>query len=333
MKKLADHLGQELAQQAQTDPRIFVLDGDLADSDGAYLFAQQHPDRFLMAGIAEQNMVSVAAGMADCGVRPWVFSFAAFLSYRAYDQVRIGLSQAEQPVTLVGSHAGGLAARNGKTHAAPNDLALMLSLPNMHVWAPGDFSDVQLAVASSLQNNAPCYIRLPRRAFSAHEQLKVEEGLGQTSPRPASGERWLREKQSVTIVSTGLGSHWALEAADILLQQGYLVGLLHCPCLAPLPPLAQELAGVSQIVVIEDHTVFGGLASLLASLGLTAPITSFGWPMQYCGKSGSDEQLRAHYGLSGTALAAKIAPLTQTSAPVALAQGAHSLHSIVSCIS
>ena len=121
--RLADHCGLHLSRLAETDERIRVLDGDLADSDGALHFAERHPDRFLMAGIAEQSMVSVAAGMASCGLRPWVFSFAAFLCYRAYDQVRVSVSQAGQPVTLVGSHSGGLSSRNGKTHAALNDIA------------------------------------------------------------------------------------------------------------------------------------------------------------------------------------------------------------------
>src|SRR5687767_4405253 len=111
--KLADHIGALLPGFAQTHPELVVLDGDLADSDGAIHFARACPERFLMAGIAEQNMVSVAAGMAACGLRPWVFSFAAFLCYRAYDQIRVCLGQTRQPVVLVGSHAGGLSGRNG----------------------------------------------------------------------------------------------------------------------------------------------------------------------------------------------------------------------------
>lgn len=292
-KKLADHLSLVLADRAVTDLRIFVLDGDLADSDGAMHFAKAHPGRFLMAGIAEQNMVSVAAGMADTGLRPWVFSFAAFLCYRAYDQIRICLSQAKQAVTIVASHAGGLAARNGKTHAAPNDLALILSLPSLHVWAPADFADVELAVRSTLQSDAPCYIRMPRRVFGDSEQL----------PGVAATARWLRPCRSVTIVSTGLATHWALEAVNILAEAGYRVGLLHCPCLNPLPPLFDELRNVERIVVIEDHGRLGGLASLIEQLPLSALVTVFCWPAEFSGKSGSDSELLMHYGLSGQALA------------------------------
>jgi transketolase len=292
--KLADHLGHALARHADADHRIFVLDGDLADSDGALHFAHRHPGRFLMSGIAEQNMVSVAAGMAECGRRPWVFSFAAFLCYRAYDQVRVCLSQCRQPVTLVGSHAGGLAARNGKTHAAPNDLALMLSLPGMGVWAPADAGDVELAVAATLDADLPTYIRLPRRMFAPGE------GLAGT-PAPL---RWLRPRRALTLLSTGLASHWALEAADALAARGIEAGVLHCARLHPLPPLAKELAGVQALLVVEDHARFGGLAALVAQLELPCRVRGAGWPPDYAGKSGSDEQLRAHYGLCPQALAA-----------------------------
>src|SRR5690349_18346972 len=125
ISRLGDHCGRYLAVMAEIDQTICVLDGDLADSDGAHWFAERHPSRFFMAGIAEQAMVSMAAGMASCGLRPFVFSFAAFLCYRGYDQVRMGLSQARQPVTLIASHSGGATGRNGPSHAALNDLALM----------------------------------------------------------------------------------------------------------------------------------------------------------------------------------------------------------------
>ena len=291
--KLADHLGHTLARHAHTDERIHVLDGDLADSDGALHFARCHPGRFLMSGIAEQNMVSVAAGMAECGRRPWVFSFAAFLCYRAYDQVRVCLSQSRMPVTLVGSHAGGLSARNGKTHAAPNDLALMLSLPDMAVWAPADAADVDLAVDTTLDAKLPTYIRLPRRTFGAGEQLG-----GQAAPL-----RWLLPQRPLTLLATGLATHWALEVAAVLSARGVEVGVLHCARLHPLPPLIEELVGVRELIVIEDHQCLGGLASLVVQLQPACRVHSHGWPANYPGKSGSDDELRRHYGLSAQTLA------------------------------
>jgi transketolase len=308
-QKLADHCGQLLARLADDAPRLWVLDGDLADSDGAIHFAERHPERFLMAGIAEQNMVSVAAGMASAGLSPWVFSFAAFLCYRAYDQIRVCLSQARQPVVLVGSHSGGASGRNGKTHAALNDLSLMLSLPHLQVFAPGDFGDVDLAVQTLTSSGltTPAYLRMPRRPLTPADAL----------PGISGPMRWLRPKAPITLVSTGIASHWALSTARHLEALGHEVGVLHCLQLAPPPPLREALAGVEQIFVIEDHHPHGGLASLLHRVALPAVVRSFGWPHDWSGKSGSDDDLRAAAGLSDQALAANIHQL--------LAHPAHSL--------
>jgi transketolase len=294
--KLADHCGRLLAQRGDTELRLRVLDGDLADSDGASHFAIRHPTRFLMAGIAEQNMVSVAAGMAEAGLRPWVFSFAAFLCYRAYDQVRIGLSQAQQPVTLVGSHAGGLSGRNGKSHAAPNDLALMLSLPHLHVWSPADCADVEFAIDAILAAPAPTYLRCPRTA------IDEQPGL----PGIAAELRWLRPRRPIALVSTGLASHWALATARHLAEAGIEVGVLHCLRIRPTGALAQQLEGISTIFAIEDHCTFGGLASLLHGLKLAATITALGWPEHFSGKSGTDEEVLGMHGLSADRLALTI---------------------------
>lgn len=277
---------------AVADDRIFVLDGDLADSDGAIHFAQAHPERFLMAGIAEQSMLSVAAGMASVGRRPFVFSFAAFLCYRAYDQIRVGLSQSKQPVVMVGSHAGGLSGRNGKTHAAPNDMALMLSLPNIEVWAPADHLDIDYMLSQLLGRDESChqpaYVRAPRCAITRAQNLPSEAGR----------VRWLRQKQPVTVVSCGVASQWSHEVASQLSRHGIEVGLLHCLHVNDLAALRDNLTDVEQIFVIEDHNEFGGLASLLRQLALSAPIKAIGWPMDFSGKSGDDDDIRHAYGLS-----------------------------------
>jgi transketolase len=292
-KRLADHCGEQLASSGEHDPRLWVLDGDLADSDGAMHFAERHPARFLMAGIAEQNMVSVAAGMANAGLKPWVFSFAAFLCYRAYDQIRVCMSQARQPVVLVGSHAGGQCGRNGKTHTALNDMALMLSLPCIQVWSPGDFQDVDLAVRTLVERPLPAYLRLARRPFES----------GAALPGIAAPYRWLRDKRATTFVSTGIASTWALEAARILEANGLDVGLLHCLSLAPRPPLDELLGGVDRIFVVDDHYEFGGLAAVVQQFGLSARVETFGWPSDWSGKSGGDDELLESFGLSGPSLA------------------------------
>lgn len=291
MMRLADHCGLALSELAARDQRIWVLDGDLADSDGAVHFAERHPDRFLMSGIAEQTMVSVAAGMASCGIRPWVFSFAAFLCYRAYDQIRVTVAQARQPVTLVGSHSGGCSGRNGKTHAALNDIAVMASLPGMHVWAPAGPSEVRFACRAILEGNAPAYIRLPRRPL---EDLPLAPSLA----------GWIGGPSRVAFAGTGLGTHLALAARELL---GFPIGVLHCARVHPLPELAREtLRDIEELFVVEDHSTFGGLASLLMQLGLRARITPIGWPPDWPAQSGDDAELLRLHGLSPDAIAATV---------------------------
>lgn len=295
MLKLADECGLYLAEKSCIDRRVWVLDGDLADSDGAEQFSREVPERFIQAGIAEQCMVSTAAGMAACGARPWVFSFASFLCFRAYDQIRVGLSQTGLPVTLVGSHAGGCGGRNGKTHLALNDIAVMASLPNIEIWSPADRGDTRLAVDSVLAHSRPAYLRLPRT------QVPV-------LPWPSSTARWIGPKQKITLVTHGLATHWALEVQQILAQRGFHIGILQVCKIWPLDHImtANYIGHIEWAVVIEDHSLLGGLASLLRTTGFTGKLDSFGWPVSWLGQSGSDDALRKCCELTAEQIAGRI---------------------------
>lgn len=295
MLRLGDHCGKYLCDLAKQDERIWVLDGDLADSDGAIHFSEKFPDRFIMGGIAEQSMVSMAAGMASCGLRPWVFSFASFLIYRAYDQVRVGLSQCRQPVVLVGSHSGALTNRNGKSHAALNDIALMVTLPHVQVWSPVDTADLHFSINKILEDAQPAYLRLPRRPMPA---VEGEAGLIRIIAAP----------QDVTIVSTGLGTQLAAGAQHLLAEKGISVGLIHCLQLSPFPTdeLMQHLSNVKKIYVVEDHVTYGGLYTLILDLKLRCGIIPIGWPQDWPGQSGSDESIMEMHGASPEQICARI---------------------------
>jgi transketolase len=236
-----------------------------------------------MAGASEQCMVSMAAGLASCGARPWAFSFAAFLCFRAYDQIRVCISQTGAPVTLVGSHSGGCGGRNGKTHLALNDIAVVASLPGIEVWAPASPGDVAFAAQMILQRSRPAYVRLPRVPL---------DGL----PGPASKARWLAPRANVNVVSTGFGTHLALKVIERLSGLGVRVGLLHCALVRPLPREVVELALDTKLVVVEDHYKFGGLASLIRECG-RGEMLSLGWPSSWPGKAGAEEQILASQGL------------------------------------
>lgn len=292
--RLADHCGLYLSERARVDPRIWVLDGDLADSDGAGHFAEHHPERFLTCGIAEQAMVSVAAGMASCGLRPFVFSFAAFLCCRAYDQIRVSVAQTRQPVTLVGSHSGGCASRNGKTHAVLNDVALIASLPGVEVWAPAGPAEARFACRTVLGRSGPAYLRLPRRP--------LDDLPGEPAPF-----RWLSEPAPVALLGTGFGTHLAFEAQRLLAAGGSPVGTLHCPQVAPLPGgLGEALDTVRELFVVEDHARFSGLAARLRELDPPCRIHSVGWPPAWPGQSGEDHELLRLHGLAPEQIAALV---------------------------
>lgn len=285
--KLAEHLAQLLCDCAENDRAIFVLDGDLADSEGADRFAKRYPERFLMGGIAEQNLLGVAAGMANTGLKPWIFSFAAFLVYRAYDQIRVSVAQSKQPVVIVGSHAGALASRNGKSHASLNDIALMSTLPCMEVFAPADKADLAWLVPRLLKLPRPAYVRLPRADIDSLVPLAGEMGPIRVLSHPLSR----------TIVSTGLATHWAIELVQSLEKYGEKVGHIHLSQLKPLPDLGPLLAEVETIISIEDHVVMGGLGSLLQDRYPERFVKKLGWPVNFAGASGGDDDLRRAHSL------------------------------------
>lgn len=294
--RLGGYCAQLLAELATVRSDIWVLDGDLADSTGAEEFATRHPDRFVMGGIAEQSLISIAAGMAACGQRPWVFSFACFLCYRAYDQIRVCLSQARQPVTLVGSHSGGCAARNGKTHAAVHDLALMTVLPNIRVWSPAGPNEVRAAVDDILAHEEAAYLRLPRRPSD-----------DVTGPAGAP-LRWMGHSTEVAIAATGVTSHLAVAAQGRLAAVGIEIGVLHCPRLTPVSreDLNDALNGCSHVVTVEDHAVRGGLGSLIRDVWGAGQVTALGWPSDWSGESGADDDLLAKAGLTVEAVCAAV---------------------------
>jgi len=296
LSRLNDICATYLSQKAYEDEYIWVLDGDLADSDGADKFLSEHKNRFINTGIAEQTMISMAAGMCACGLKPWVFSFAAFLCYRAYDQIRVCISQTGLPVTLVGSHSGGCVGKNGKTHTAINDICCMASLPGFEIWSPADSKDVLLAIETIGKRHAPSYIRLPRDPVADMNGISEEI-------------RWIDTPNPIAIVSHGLATQWALATRSVLKEQfGIPIGILHLSKVWPhsKDTLLSYLSMCSHIFILEDHIKFGGLAASLKNLNLKAEIHNYGWPNSWPGQSGSSSELRQLHGLLPEQLARDI---------------------------
>lgn len=298
MMRLAEAMAQALEAAAARDPRIWIIDGDLGDSYGLEAVGPRLGDRYVQAGIAEQAMVSLAAGLASCGARPWVFSFAAFLCCRAYDQIRVSVSQTRLPVVLIGSHAGGCVGKNGKTHTIVNDLAMLGTLPALEVWAPADAEEAAALVPRLLAAEGPAYVRLPRDPQPALPRRR--EGSNACSvygpPAPVA---------PVAMVASGLATQWALRARDLLAGRGIELPVIHVAQLAPFPAaqVAEAIAGARRLVAIEDHYSAGGLADLLRRHFPEHRVRACGWPPAWPGASGDAEAVRAAHQLDDEALA------------------------------
>lgn len=252
--------GETLVELAKSDPRVVVLDADLATSTQAVKVANEVPEAFLQMGIAEANMVGVAMGMSTLGYRPWLSTFGVFLTSRSLDQIRVLVSQTKVPVRVCGAYAGLLNGSSGKTHHDMEDLATMRAMPNMVVLAPADEHEIAEMMRWTADYDGPVYLRVARDAVAPvfDENYKFTPGAVYR----------LRDGGDVTLVSTGVQTSRTLEAAELLAEAGIEAGVVHVPSLKPLDEdqLLAELADSELVVTVEDHSIFAGLGGLVAEV-------------------------------------------------------------------
>lgn len=257
---MRDTFSTALLEISQTDSRVYVLDGDLATSTKIDVVATQLPEKFLQMGIAEQNMLSVAAGLATTGLQPWVATFAAFMSKRAIDQIQVQIAQPNLDVKMIGAYSGLLTGLTGKSHQALEDIAIFRTLAHMTVLAPADAVETAAMIKWANQYNGPVYIRLARDNYPIifDNQYKFELGKGVL----------LREGTDLTIISTGTQTSRAVEAAEILAEQNISAAVLHLPSIKPIDKEAiiQAAVNTGAIVTAEEHSVYGGLGSAVAEI-------------------------------------------------------------------
>lgn len=275
-------------------PNLVVLDGDLANSTRAEVFEQHFPERFLEMGIAEQNMMGVAAGLATVGMIPWLSSFAVFLVNRDLDQLRMVVAQPNLSVKIGAGYAGLFTARTGKTHQEVADLSVMRAMPNMTVIAPADGVEARLAMKLATASPGPWYVRLVRDATPVIFGDDYTFALGKTVT--------LRSGNDVTIFGTGVQTVRAIEAADLLARDGISAEVVHVPTLKPLDPegIVNAAAKTGLVVTTEEHTIIGGLGSAVAEIlgeHQPTPLRRHGLQDLY-GESGSNDDLIEKYGLA-----------------------------------
>jgi transketolase len=303
VKAMRDVWGEKLVELGHSDPRTVVLDGDLANSTKADKFAKAHPDRFFQMGIAEQNLIGAAAGLAAVGYVPWTSSFAVFFTHRAIDPIRMLVAQSHANVKIAGSYSGLLIGAVGKTHLDIEDLAIMRAMPDLTVLAPADEAELVAMMDWANATDGPLYLRLVRDA--------VPDLFGGDYTFTPGAVHRLRSGADVALVSTGPQTGRVLAAADILAADGIDATVVHVPCLKPRDEAAllSALDGQHLVVTVEEHSIYGGLGGLVAEVltaaGAAPRVERIGVQDVWGESAGNDYMLTKH-GLSAELVADRV---------------------------
>lgn len=296
MLTMREAWGRTLVEIGGEDLRTVVVDADLATSTRADLFATAYPDRFFQMGIAEQQMVGAAVGLAMTGLVPWISTFGVFLSHRSLDPIRMLVAQCRANVKIVASYTGVCFGMAGKTHHDHADISIIRSLPGMVLLAPGDNAECVAMTRWAQGYDGPVYLRLIR---DAPEPLP-----GEPVTSFQSGEiRVLRPGGDVTLISTASQTARVIAAADLLVEEGIDAGVVHVPCLKPLDidALRTACSGTPLVVTVEDQSVYGGLGGMVAEVlaDMPQPVRVSRIGLQDCWVgTGSNDYVLDTYGLS-----------------------------------
>jgi transketolase len=294
--------GRALVALGAANPDIVVLDADLAKSTKTIDFKKRFPERFFDFGVAEQNMMGTAAGLAAAGKIPFCSTFAVFATGRAFDQIRQSIAYPRLNVKIAASHAGITVGEDGSSHQSVEDIALMRALPNMTVFVPADAVEVAGAVKAAAALDGPVYIRLGRAPVPV---IHGEDFVF----RPGEAVL-LRPGNDATVIATGIMVAAALEAAAVLAQEGVAVRVLNAHTIKPLDVAAVTRAALETgaVVTAEEHNIIGGLGSAVAEvLGEHCPV-----PLKRVGirdtfgESGKPQELLEKYGLTPADIVAAV---------------------------
>ena len=252
--------GRGLLKAGDLNTEVVALCADLTESTQMHLFKDKHPDRFFEIGIAEQNLVTVASGMAAIGKIPFTSSYAAFSPGRNWEQIRTTICLNDQAVKIVGSHAGISVGPDGATHQILEDIALMRVLPNMIVIAPGDSLEAEKAVIAMSKNAKPNYIRLAREKTAIFSTPRSPFEIG-PAYRLISGK-------DISIISTGSLTAQALLAADLLVKDGIIAEVIHVPTIKPLDTktIIESAVKTGYVLTLEEGQINGGLGGAISEI-------------------------------------------------------------------
>lgn len=283
-----------LIKAGELNDKVVALCADLTGSIQMDGFAEKFPDRFVEIGIAEQNMVTVASGMAKMGKIPFTASYAAFSPGRNWEQIRTTICLNNQPVKIIGAHAGLYTGPDGATHQILEDVALMRVLPNMVVVVPSDSVETEKATLAIAADSRPCYLRLARDAFPVITTADTPFEIGKAYVFSVGTD--------VTLICNGTMTSVAMRAAEKLFHDGIDVEVVHCPTVKPLDnaTILTSVKKTGKVITIEEGQIAGGLGSAVAEMlseNMPVPVLRMGIKDQF-GQSGTPEELLEHYGLT-----------------------------------
>jgi transketolase len=289
-----DAYGNALIKLGETNPQVVVLDADLSKSTKTAGFGKKFPERFFQMGIAEADMMTTAGGLAAAGKIPFASTFAIFATGRAYDQIRNTIGYSNLNVKSAATHAGITVGEDGGSHQSLEDIALMQVIPGMTVLNPADAVEAEKLVYAAAAHVGPVYLRLGREPMPLVFGPDYQPEIGKAVQ--------LRDGQAATIIATGIMVERALLAADLLAPKGIAVRVLNVHTIKPLDRVAvlQAARETGAIVTAEEHSVIGGLGSVVAQVVLQEQLV----PMEFIavqdrfGQSGTPAQLLEEYGLN-----------------------------------
>lgn len=308
MRRIANKqvINNVLLEASAKDRDVVVLCSDSRGSGSMTSFAAERPEQFIEVGIAEQNLVSMSAGLASCGKKPFAVSPASFLSTRSMEQAKVDVAYSHMNVKLIGISGGVSYGALGMTHHSANDIATMASIPNMRVYLPSDRFQTEKLMRALLQDREPAYIRIGR---SAVEDVYTEENV----PFVMDKATVVQEGNDVTIIACGEMVKAAQEAAKLLKGKGISVRVLDMYCVKPMDEAAVLRAAreTKAIVTIEEHTKYGGLGaqvSQIVAANLPVRVVNMTLPDEPVITGGSKEVF-AHYGLDAQGIVRKVMEL------------------------
>ncbi len=305
VKKVAtrDSYGNALVELGKAKDNLLVLDADLAAATKTGVFRAEFPDRHINCGIAECNMMGIAAGLSTCGNVPFVSTFAMFAAGRAYEQVRNAIGYPHLNVKIGATHAGISVGEDGASHQCNEDIALMRTIPGMVILNPSDDVEARAAVMAAYEHNGPVYLRFGRLAvpvINDNAEYKFEIGKGVQ----------LKDGKDCTIIATGLCVSETLEAAEMLEAEGVSVQVINIHTIKPLDEEIVIAAAkkTGKIFTVEEHSIIGGLGSAVAEClaeNYPTKVTRIGVNDVF-GESGPALELIAKYGLDAKSIVARV---------------------------